>query len=208
VAYADDFADRCRIADESEKAIGHIAPGNRKAEPGQVRLFHSILSRVPFVSQAPWPYNRPVQFALLEHLFHHCGIGNDTGEKQAAQQVSRWKNRVFKEKSEDSITTRFILAPNMAPVRLRANLCRRSASAFATGTRGPKAERIASWPLIADASSTRLSRFPCLMAIRSRNRSSGSGERTNAVTEWPRAIACRTISSPVPPVAPRTTSFT
>lgn len=33
------------------------------------------------------------------------------------------------------------------------------------------------------------------------------GERTKAVTEWPRSTACRTTSKPIPPVAPRTTNF-
>src|SRR6266702_2347957 len=46
-----------------------------------------------------------------------------------------------------------------------------------------------------------------MTAMRSPNGFRRSGLRTNAVTWWPCSIAWRTISKPVPPVAPNTASF-
>src|SRR5262245_39578325 len=110
-------------------------------------------------------------------------------------------------KATDSTMTRLTPACGIALVKAMANRCNRFASAFEMGARGPNADKTASWPLMACSSSTLLSRSPCLIVMRSLNELSRSGERTNAVTECPRSIACRTISCPVPPVAPSTSSF-
>src|SRR5882724_2919007 len=110
-------------------------------------------------------------------------------------------------KATDSTTTRLTPARGMELVSATANCRKRFASPFAMGTRGPKADKTASCPLITGSSSAASKRFPSLTLIRSRNDLSRSGERTNAVTECPYSIACRTISNPVLPVAPNTTSF-
>src|SRR6187399_817958 len=73
----------------------------------------------------------------------------------------------------------------------------------------PSALTTASCPRIALASAVPLSTTSPLMSRRrSYPRGIFSGLRTNAVTLWPASSACATSCCPVPPVAPRISSFT
>src|SRR3954464_7900863 len=74
------------------------------------------------------------------------------------------------------------------------------------GPGGPSAEKTASWPERAACNSVALRGSPSRTVNLSREAPSFCGERTNAVTVWPRSSDWVRSCRPIPPVAPRTKS--
>src|SRR6266508_116269 len=109
-------------------------------------------------------------------------------------------------KSTATPTTRSLRTPVacMAVTVLRAQSLTR---VVGPNPGGPSADSTASWAGRAARSSSTLRGSPRSTVTPSRGGPSFSGERTKAVTWWPRWRACSTSARPVPPVAPRTKSL-
>ncbi len=173
------------------------------------------------VGQLRRPYDRPIQVAVANDVFHHREIGIVLAERHSCDVTEQVPHeepvpRVVPRRpgsagrghgpdgrgadDHDASYAPCLLAPTMARVPLEAI----PASAF---DRGPRPESTASAPPTADSSASWSGAARSAVTMRTLAPDSFVGSRTTAVTSCPAARACSRASRPMPPVAAKIVSF-
>ena len=75
--------------------IGDVGAGDIETEGWEVSDCCPVLPGGRFVGQLGWAYQGPIEPALSDNAFHFAGVAYDSGEKQAAEKVGRWENRIL-----------------------------------------------------------------------------------------------------------------
>jgi hypothetical protein len=132
------------ILNRTDHEFGHIRARDFESEGWQMPLSHAVLSRIWLVRQFRWAHHGPLERAAFKDSLHSGRIGHNDWKQQFADRYAGGMMESLNKKATDSTTTRLTLTCSMAFVSAVANCCKRYASDFEMGWRGPNAEMTAS----------------------------------------------------------------